>query len=590
MPIGPSGAQAYNIGRDVAQTAREQEIVMDTLKEFSELQLYRNTFAAHWEEVAELILPTSRNTFFYGNFNWPGAKKTDRQVDATGMMALSRFAAICNSLLTPRNMFWHQLTASDPYVMKDRNTRLWFEEVTKALFRNRYSPLGNFDAQNQNVYTSLGAFGNSAMMVEDFRGPTAERGLRYINVPLGEIYFHENDQRLVDGFIRWFRLTARNAHKKWGDKIPPQLKSALDQRSEYPYNFLHRVCPNYDIDPDRIDGRGKPFSSYYISIEGQSLLAEGGYRNFPIAISRYEQTPGECYGRSPAMMVLPALKTLNAEKRTFLKVGHRAADPVLLISDDGLIDPDLRPGAINKGGMSPDGKPLIGTLPVGQIQTTIEMMNEERNLINDAFLVSLFQILTETPTMTATEVIERTNEKGILLAPTIGRQQSEYLAPLIHRELDVLANLQLLPPPPPRLVEARGHYDMVYTSPLARAMRAQEAAGFMRTLESVKELVAITGDHSLLHPFNFQVAIPEIANIQAVPESWMASPEEIAAKNKALAQQQQIQQEIQAAPAKAAMMKAQAVAQKAGGGGPQFQPTPGAVPGTVGAQMPGMQQ
>jgi hypothetical protein len=30
-------------------------------------------------------------------------------VDATGMMALSRFAAICDSLLTPRNMIWHQL-------------------------------------------------------------------------------------------------------------------------------------------------------------------------------------------------------------------------------------------------------------------------------------------------------------------------------------------------------------------------------------------------------------------------------------------------------------------------------------------------
>ena len=47
-------------------------------------------------------------------------------------------------------------------------------------------------------------------------------------------------------------------------------------------------------------------------------------------------------------------------------------------------------------------------------------MDEERSLINDAFLVSLFQILTETPNMSATEVIERTNEKGILLAPTVG--------------------------------------------------------------------------------------------------------------------------------------------------------------------------
>ena len=44
------------------------------------------------------------------------------------------------------------------------------------------------------------------------------------------------------------------------------------------------------------------------------------------------------------MMVLPSLKTLNLEKKIFLKQGHRAADPVLLINDDGLIDTvDLRP-------------------------------------------------------------------------------------------------------------------------------------------------------------------------------------------------------------------------------------------------------
>lgn len=64
-------------------------IVQETMREFAQLQTWRNVFAAHWEEVAELILPTHRNTFMFGNFNWPGQKKTDRQVDATGMMALS---------------------------------------------------------------------------------------------------------------------------------------------------------------------------------------------------------------------------------------------------------------------------------------------------------------------------------------------------------------------------------------------------------------------------------------------------------------------------------------------------------------------
>jgi hypothetical protein len=214
------------------------------------------------------------------------------------------------------------------------------------------------------------------------------------------------------------------------------------------------------------------------------------------------------------------------------------------------------------------------------------MMDMEVAIIKDAFLVLLFQIMTETPQMTATEVIERTNEKGILLAPTIGRQQSEYLGPLIERELDLMMQLGLLPPVPQELIDAKAEYEVEYTSPISRAMKAQEASGFIRTVESVKELVNITGDPSLLDTFNFDKAIPAIAEIQAVPESWMATAQEIMAKRQNRAKAQQTQQQIQALPAQAAMIKAQAVVRKnepgvapgqGGMGGPQ--PAQGPQPG-----------
>lgn len=569
------------------QSQREMDIVMEILREFSEDMTWRATFAMQWEEAALLVAPEHSNTFFQGSWNWPGQKKTYLQVDASGMMAAQRFGAICNSLLTPENSFWHQLCAPDDLssLKKDRATRLWFEQAQRLLFSHRYAYTANFISQNQANYHLLGVFGNMCMFTDEYQGVGDMRhirGLRYQSVPLGELYLREDNQGQVVNVKRYFRRTAEQIYRRWPETFPESLRSALESGSQQPFWLIHRVCPTSDYDPARLDARGKPYSSVYISVEAQAVLQEGGYNSFPYAVGRYTQAPGEPYGRGPAQHVLPALKTLNAEKRIFLKTGHRAADPVLLTADDGLLDISLRPGAMNKGGMSADGKALVGVLPTGNVQINKEMMDEERNLINDAFLVSLFQILLETPQMTATEVIERTNEKGILLAPTVGRQSSEYLGPMIHRELDLLSRMRKLPPMPPLLREAGGSYKTEFTSPMARAMRAQDASGFIRTVESVKELVNITQDASLLDPFDFDTAIPAIAEIQGVPESWMADDDAVQKKRQARAKAQQQQQAIQAMPAQAAMMKAQAVAAQAGGQGqpaqPQQQPPPAAGP------------
>lgn len=538
-------------------TGAEQDIVIQSMREFSVLQAGRATFASQWEEVAELVLPTSRNTFYFGSFNFPGQKKTERQVDSNAAVALSRFGAILDSLLTPRNTFWHMLSVDNEELRKVREVRLWFELATNILFKQRYKPTANFSSQNLNTYTSLGAFGNGSLWVDRLRSQEGGTGIRYKSLPLGEMYLRENFQGQIDGFCRPFRLTKDQAIQQFGeDNLPETITTATDAGALF--DFLHRVCPREGYDPERRDSKAMPWASYYIAMSGGNrLVSEGGFRTFPAPTTRYDQYPGEIYGRGPAMQVLPAIKTLNAEKHDFLVQGHRAVAPVFLTGDDGLVDFSFRPGALNKGGMSADGKRLVDVLPTGNIQVSLEMMNEEKALINDAFLVSLFQILTEKPDMTATQVIELANEKGILLAPTVGRQQSEYLGPLIEREMDVLLDIGLLPPMPRALIEARGEYNVVYTSPLAKAMKYQEVAGFSRTMELINGVVQVTQDPAPLDNFDFDVISREVADIQAVPESWMADPRMVQEKREQRQKAMEIQQQIQAAPAAAAMMKAE---------------------------------
>ncbi len=563
------------MGREI--TEREQNIVTGIVREFTQYQNRRAMFALQWEEVAQLILPSARNTFFYQSYNTPGLKKTQQQIDATGALALHRFCAIADSLVTPRTMQWHGLKADD-YVMKDRATRLWLEGTTRLLFRQRYAARANFAAQNYNKWQSTGAFGNSSMYIDKFdnRWLGGGIGLRYRAVPLGETFFGENHQGQVDRMIRWFRLTAYQAVQKWGRAaLPDALVAPLQSDSQWRYSFLHcvRPRPEGEYDPAALDTRAMPFSSYYVSMEGRCLMEpESGYRRFPYAVDRYDQAPGEVEGRGPAQIVLPALKTINAMKSTSLKTAHRNADPVLLIADDGMVGMDLRPGAQNKGGVTQDGKPLVHTLPVGDIKISLEMMQEERGIIDDTFLVSLFKVLSENPNMTATQVVQLVAEKGMLVAPTLGRQHTEYVGGLVPRELDLMFEMGLVDRPPPRLIEAAGGsrarlLDMIEvtdTSPLSQMALSGEVAGFFRMLEQLTQVASATGNQAYLNRLDFDTAIPEIARRQQVPENWITDDAKYAKIQQQMAKAAAQKEATDALPGQAAMLNARAKVAKAG--------------------------
>ena len=532
-----------------------EDIAGEIISDYERLSADRSHFETQWKEIAERVIPAQRDKFQSKGFKGEqGQKQTEFLFDSTAAIALNRFTAILDSLLTPRNGTWHRIVGSDPALNKIREVKLWFEEVNRLLFKYRYAPKANFASQNQQNYASLGAYGSGCMFVDKLVDPS-EKGLRYRNIHLGEVYFAENHQGMVDKSIRYYQLTARHAYQKWGDSLPDKIKNNINK--EEIFWFIHCVKPRLDRDPERVDYKGMDFSSYNVSVDGKKVLNEGGFTTFPYAISRYEQHSGEVYGRSPSMAVLPAIKTLNEEKKTLLKQGHRATDPVLLGPDDGVLDAmDLMPGAFNPGGVSADGRPLVHALPTGNVAIGKDMMDDERLVINDAFLITIFQILTETPAMSATEVLERTKEKGILLAPTIGRQQSEYLGPMIEREIDVLVAQRMLPPMPQALREAGGEFQIVYDSPLSRAQRAEEAAGLMRTVETTLNVVNITQNPEPLDYFDWDVIIPELSEIQGVPFRWMKSPEVVKQIRAARAQQAAQQQMIQAAPGAAALMKA----------------------------------
>jgi hypothetical protein len=546
------------------QSSAEQDLVTEVIREQEQAAGERGTFESHWQEIAARVFPDYFGAFTSnGYFTTPGSKRNMEIFDSTGAIALQQFGAVNESFLVPSTERWHGLIPPNAELKRDRATRIWMDDANDALFRYRYAPKANFTSQVQQHWLALGAFGTGSVFVDQLQG---EPGLRYKHLHLGELYCFENHQGIVDKFIRKFQLTARQARQKWGaDKLPQEILDKLDKNGEQKFFFLHCVKPREDLDSRRRDYKGMKYASYYVSITGRRLLGEGGYNVFPAPTSRHRQAPGEVYGRSPAMDVLPALKTLNEAWKVIMKQGHRAVDPIYLLADDGILDSfSAVNGAMVSGGVNSDGRPLVHTLPVGNVMIGKELMDDQRSVVRDVFYTTLFQILTETPQMTATEVLERVKEKGILLAPTMGRQQSEFLGPLIDRELDLLMRQGLLPPMPPALVEAKGEYHVRYDSPLSRMQKAQEMSGTQRHIQFTSEIFNVTQDPSLFDVYDFDTIQRDLAEGQAMPTRHLVSDEVVAARRAQRAQQVQDQADTQAAPGAAAMIKAAAVAKKSG--------------------------
>lgn len=526
-------------------------IAKEIIEKQQALATNRSTWESHCREIAEVLLP--RQDQFFRDLKVEGEKRNDKIISSVAQEALNKFAAAMESILTPRASKWHRITTNNDELNEMQEVQEYLDLVNDKLFEKRYSSKANYSSQQHECYISLGAFGTSVLITEE---DIANRGIRYRSSHISEHHIMENASGVIDTDYRLYKLTARQALEKFKeDKLPGAITKAAEKDPSQKFEFIHCVMPNQELKPSAAGFKSFKFSSFHVAVEGSTFLGEGGFRTFPFHISRYVTAPNEIYGRSPGMTALSEIKMVNAMRKSDLRARHMAIDPPMLTSNDRAVRRPLnKPGAVNYGALDDNGNPMIKPYNnQARIDVSNDAMNSSHEIINDIFLVSLFQILVESPAMTATEVLQRAQEKGALLSPTAGRQQSEALGPMIEREIDILANAGVLPPMPSVLREAGGEYDIEYTAPLNVMQRAGEAANATAILNDTIPLVQFAPQ--ILDNFDFDGYVEVMKDARGAPAKMFRGKEEMAAKRQQDAQAQQMQQLVAAAPGVAGAVK-----------------------------------
>lgn len=499
----------------------------------------RTNWDTHWQEVKDRVWPHGAD---FTTERAPGDKRTEQMLDASAALGLERFSAAMESLLTPRQKRWHTLKPMDEDLEDDSEVMEWLELATDRLFAARSAPTAGFYSQMHECYKSLGAYGNSCLYVD----ASPRGGLRYMHISINQTYIALDPFGRIDTVYRCYKQTAKQSVQTWGDKAPPRALESVSVDPFREHEYLHLVRPNSLRDFQAPGPRGMEFESIYVCIDDMTLLGHGGYSSNPYLYSRYTVNPTEPYGRGPAMLVLPNIKILQEQKKTLLRAGHKVVDPPLLLRDDGVLGTGgkavrLWPGGQTFGGLDKEGREMVKPLITGaRLDLTREMMGDEKKIIADAFLESLWLILMEDPSkqMTATEILERANEKGQLLGPAMGRQQSELLGPLIERELDIAIRSGDIPPPPPQLLA----YEIEYESPGTQMQKADELVGISRAVEI--SMPFIQADPGLMMKFNGEEVIERAVMALGIPRKVIRDDKEYAAARAQYDKAQQAQQMV----------------------------------------------
>ena len=513
----------------------------ETIELFKKLKDDRATIESHWQELAERFLPIKATVT---SLRTPGSKLTTENYDSTALDSLMIFAAGLHSYLTNPSSRWFELGIEEKELINDKSVKGWLQDSQEAIFRAFNN--SNFNQQIHETYIDFGCFGTACLYEE----ADPLQAVRFYARPVSECYIMENEREMVDINIRKCKYTVRQAYLKWGKNCGEKILDLYNaNKLTETVEIIHSVMPRYERDDSKLDNLNKPFESKYIEADKKTLINESGYDEFPYFIPRQIKVSGEVWGYSQSMIALPDVKTLNSMSKTILKAAQKMVDPPIVVPNEGYILPfRTTAGAVNfkDAGISDTVEVLTselkGSLPVG-----LEMEEQRRQQIRRSMFVDLFLTLAKLDKeMTAREVVERVNEKMLILGPILGRLMNELLDPLIHRTFSLLLRAGKITPIPEILLNEDGStkdYTITYISPLAKAQRLAEAKSINDFLITVSSINAL--DPSAMDNIDVDMVIKRLADIYNIPVDLLNSDEAIQQIRQARAEQAQMQRELE---------------------------------------------
>ena len=533
------------------------EQLKSLMADHDELRGNRYYWEGHWQDIRELVRPAGEEI---RKVTTPGRVKNQFTYDSTAADSCVELAGGLQSFLMSPGQRWFDLAiAGEPEISQDFETVAWLQETADAIYAQFQSPVTQFNLAVSEAMIDICSYGTTAVAEE---WNSKEGMCLFRTSPLRDCWIRENSDAKVDSLHRSFRMTIRQLVQQFGeDAIPekvrqnPQNPASLNREWE----VIHIVRPRTDRNIRSFTKTNMPFASFWILRDTGDLLLESGFREFPFMVPRWLKLSDETYGRSPAMLTLPDIKMLNAMAKTFIKVSQKIADPPLVLPNDGFMLPiNTHPGSMI---FKEPGSEPIEQLPSGErnLPITWEVLKGQQEKVRQGFFIDFLRLGKENKEMTATEVQDRRDEKLRFLAPMLGRQESEFLGPVIKRTYNLLRWHDKIREAPPSMQGKTLRVE--YVSPAAKAQQGIKGINMGRYIQEILPLAEVSP--GVMDTIDFDAYAQELAVLRNVDRTILRDPEEIATIRDERKEMEQAQQMAQLAEPASKAMKNIAEAQTA---------------------------
>ncbi len=533
------------------------------LRHVSELKSLRYSWEPQWKDVATYLLPYRHRTTLSDENR--GDRRNQEILDTTATMAYRTFRAGMMAGNTSPARSWFRLMPEDPGLIEAPGVREWLDDVRRIL--ETWFARSNLYNALPILYGDAGGFGTAVMSLEE----DAESLLLARTYPVGSWWIARDWKGRANVFYRQFRMTVSQIADRFGlDGATDFLRRLYEQgHYEVLVDVGHYIAPNPEHEPGALSSRerfpykscyfelgtseagGAPNNPYFRSGEREvNVLHESGFEYFPILVFTWERTGEDVYGiECPGMVAIGDVKQLQRGERKILQAVDKMIDPPVIAPPWAKREGEIAtlPGKVN---YVAERDAMQGIRPLYQLQFDVgdmEIKQEAvRRRIREAFYVDLFRMFAvmehEPGERTATEILERKEEKLVQLGPVVEALNYEVLNPLIDIAFAFAIRQGKLPPPPEDLEGET--LKVEYVSLMAQAQRAVGLGAIERTSSFVASIVGAIPE--VADKIDWDQAIDEYADRAGAPPRMIRDDETVAAIRASRAQAQAAQAQLAA--------------------------------------------